>query len=376
MDRQQNFSLSPRLRQILTLLSGLLFAAMRLLTLPACKQGNMTVDAKADTTSHNFAFQIDTLGDGNSSVLNDVFIIDENNIWAVGEIYFKDASGQFNAPPYNVARWDGQKWNLIRVPTRIWNTNTFITAPLKTIIAFGSNDIWVTTGGQVIHYNGQNWGQWQFLFSDLNDNTFGGINKFWGITNSQSWGAGNKGNIFYFNGSSWQKLASGTTVDIQDIWGAVDAKTGQLTILAVGSYRAAIPQAKQLLHIQNNTVSTLSDAGLPFDLSGIWFTVGERYFVVGDGVYYSDVLGNPWQSDSSHPLLYKDAIRGLAENDIFITGSFGLVSHYNGMTWKHYTGSELPRFYGRYKAVSYKGNLLIAVGWLDEQAVILRGRRR
>ena len=372
----RNTLILRKLQQALPLLFFLLIAAKSLLILPACKPGNMAVDANADTTSHNFAFQIDTLGDGNSSLLNDVCIIDENNIWAVGEIYFKDVSGQFNDPPYNAARWDGQKWNLIRIPTRIWNTNTFITAPLKTIIAFGPNDIWVTTGGQVIRYNGQDWGQWQFLFSDLNDNTFGGINKFWGTSNSQLWGGGNKGNIFHFNGSTWQKLSSGTTVDIQDIWGAVDGKTGQQTILAVASYRAAVPQDKQLLRIQNNTVSILSDAGLPFDLSGIWFTVGERYFVVGDGVYYSDVLGNLWQSDSSHPLLYKDAIRGLAQNDIFITGSFGLVSHYNGATWKHYTGSELPPFYGRYKAASYKGNLLIAVGWFDEQAVILRGMRR
>jgi hypothetical protein len=187
---------------------------------------------------------------------------------------------------------------------------------------------------------------------------------------------GNLGAIVHYNGSSWRKLVSGTTVDIQDIWGAVDSKTGEPTILAVASFRAAIPQAKQLLRIQCNTVSTLSDTGLPFDLSGIWFIAAERYFVVGDGVYYSDVLGNFWQSDSTHPLLYKDAIRGIDKNDIFIAGSFGLVSHYNGVTWKHYTGSELPRFYGRYKAASYNGKLLVAVGWLDEQAVILRGLRR
>jgi hypothetical protein len=187
---------------------------------------------------------------------------------------------------------------------------------------------------------------------------------------------GTNGSITYYNGSTWQKLVSGTTVDIQDIWGAVDSKTGQSTILAVASHRAAVPQAKHLLRIQNNTGSILSDTGLPFDLSGIWFTVGERYFVVGDGVYYSDVLGNPWQSDSSHPLLHKDAICGPAQNDIFITCSFGLVSHYNGASWKHCTGGELPRLYGRYKAASYNGKLLVAVGWLDEQAVILHGVRR
>jgi hypothetical protein len=42
-----------------------------------------------DTTSHNFTWEIDTLGDGNSSVLRDVCIINDTCVWAVGEIYKK-----------------------------------------------------------------------------------------------------------------------------------------------------------------------------------------------------------------------------------------------------------------------------------------------
>lgn len=348
---------------------------MRLLTLPSCKQGNMAVDAKPDTTSHNFVFQIDTLGDGNSSVLNDVFIIDENNILTVGEIYFKDASGQFNAPPYNIARWDGQKWNLIRVPTRIWNTNTFITAPLKTIIAFGANDIWVTTGGQVIRYNGQDWGQWQFLFSDLNDNTFGGINKFWGISNSQLWGGGNKGNIFYYNGSNWQKLASSTTVDIQDLWGAVDSKTGQSTILAVASF-INYGRGLDLLQIQGTVVSKLDTVGLRIAQSSIWFTPGESFYIVGDGLFSKSKLTDVrWQLDGTQPSIYKRRIRGNAWNDVFVVGDFGLISHYNGMTWRHYLGKEISTFFGLWSSVAINGNMLVAVGEIDDRAIVLRGRR-
>lgn len=45
-----------------------------------------------DTTSHNFTWQTFTFGgDAGSSALFDVAIIDENNIWAVGEIYLKDS---------------------------------------------------------------------------------------------------------------------------------------------------------------------------------------------------------------------------------------------------------------------------------------------
>jgi hypothetical protein len=54
-------------------------------------------------------WEIDTLGspDG-SNWLYDVAIIDENNVWVVGEI--EDDSGKFNA-----AHWNGGEWELIRI---------------------------------------------------------------------------------------------------------------------------------------------------------------------------------------------------------------------------------------------------------------------
>ncbi len=48
-----------------------------------------------DTTSHNFTFQTWTFGgQAGSCTLYDVAIIDENDIWAVGEIYLLDSLGQ------------------------------------------------------------------------------------------------------------------------------------------------------------------------------------------------------------------------------------------------------------------------------------------
>lgn len=43
-----------------------------------------------DTTSHNFTWETFTFGGGSSSHFNDVAIINENNIWAVGEIHTED----------------------------------------------------------------------------------------------------------------------------------------------------------------------------------------------------------------------------------------------------------------------------------------------
>ena len=107
-----------------------------------------------DTTSHDFTWQIDILGDGNASRLNDVCIIDENDVWAVGKIYLKDSTGEFIYPPYNAVHWNGTQWELKKI-TVIYKGNAVV-APLYGVFAFSATDIW-TTSGTPIHGNGQKW---------------------------------------------------------------------------------------------------------------------------------------------------------------------------------------------------------------------------
>jgi len=59
-----------------------------------------------DSTTQNFTFQTYEFGDGySSSYLNDVWIFNENNIWAVGDI--SPENGETFA---NILRWNGNKW--------------------------------------------------------------------------------------------------------------------------------------------------------------------------------------------------------------------------------------------------------------------------
>ena len=68
-----------------------------------------------DTTSNSYTWQTFTFGGAASSYLNDVTIVDENNIWAVGNIFVYDSSGQVDQNIYNAVHWDGSKWELSRV---------------------------------------------------------------------------------------------------------------------------------------------------------------------------------------------------------------------------------------------------------------------
>ena len=372
----RNTLILRKLQQALPLLFFLLIAAKSLLILPACKPGNMAVDANADTTSHNFVFQIDTLGDGNSSLLNDVCIIDENNIWAVGQIHLKDALGNFT-PPYNIARWDGNKWSLQRLALPQYNfdcTIAFFSSALATAVyGFSPATVILTDGASVLKWSGSQISHYPCIpLPMLGD---GRIVKLWGTSENSFYAVGTKGIIFYYNGSSWQKLASGTTVDIQDIWGAVDGKTGQTTILAIASF-INYGRGLDLLQIQGTTASKLDTAGLRIAQSSVWFTPGQSVYVVGDGLFSKSKFTDArWQLDGTQPSIYKRRIRGNSWNDFFIAGDFGLLSHYNGMTWKHYQGEKFPSFFGLWSSVAVNGNMIVAVGEINDQAIGLRGKR-
>jgi hypothetical protein len=68
--------MSHRFIKILLTSSCPLFLVVCLCPLPACKKPTEPKAVPPDTTSHDFVFEIDTLGNGSSSVLNDVCIID------------------------------------------------------------------------------------------------------------------------------------------------------------------------------------------------------------------------------------------------------------------------------------------------------------
>lgn len=346
------------------------YIALRLVDTVVVDSALLTVPTM-DTTSHNFTWAIDTLGDGNSSVLRDIAIINDTCAWAVGEIYKRDSTGQFETTPYNAARWNGKQWELIRIQFRLdYGTSVIYSyMRIKSLFAVSPDDIWfVHNVGGVTRFKN---GQWVMMNFKLIDGP-GGANKIWGTDPSNLYFVADLGKITHYNGTSWQKIESGTTLPIQDIWGAKNKITGEWEILAVASNKY-LNEGKKFLRIIGNTVITLPDSGLPWSLSGIWFTPGRKYFIVGDGVYPGNNFIYTWQRDISFPAIYKNAIRGTGINNIAVSGSNGLVSHFNGVSWKHFINAELPYISGRYYSVSISEKILIAVGYIGNRAIIVKG---
>ena len=322
-----------------------------------------------DTTSHDFIFQIDTLGDGSSSSFSDVAIINDTCIWAVGAVYLKDSTGNIDPQPYNVAKWNGTRWELQRATVTYLGNK--INVPLEGIFAFSQTDIWLM-GGFPIHGNGTSWTLYQLQDMGLSVD----VSKAWGTSSSNIYFVGLNGSIAHYDGNTWIKIESGTSLQVQDVWGVAGATSADLKLFAVASSKYS-NQAKKVLQIQGVNATAFPDSGLFLSLSGIWFPKKGVKYIVGDGVFEQKELSqnlNWRRSTQGIPQNYTEAIRGIDINDIVAVGDFGEISHYNGLSWRSYLAqTSLPT--GSYWGVSIRGNVLCAVGFVGNRAIVLVGKR-
>jgi hypothetical protein len=92
------------------------------------------------------------------------------------------------------------------------------------------------------------------------------------------------GNIAHYNGTSWKKIESGTDLNINDIWGDYNEKTGEWEILAVAS-NYGTDLEKKILLIKDNVVINLPTSPQMWPLLTTWFIPNRQYYVAGAGIY-------------------------------------------------------------------------------------------
>ncbi len=312
-----------------------------------------------DTTSHNFTFQTWTFGEHSSSVLYDVAIINENNIWAVGEIYMKDSLGRPDPNSYNAVHWDGTEWKLKRIKTYS-ACSSIDYAPLKSIYAFAENNIVVTSGGGMWWFDGNKWN----AECSINPLLTGAINKLWGRSSNDLYAVGNGGNIAHYSNGSWRKIESGTTIDLLDVWGTPDGSIVWACGYDPGYYKTVLLQYKSKVIKKfyegspNNQINGFY-VGL-FD--GIWTDSDNiTYFINWGGIcsinfndFNNFKLFTPVLSDIGF------AMSASKKNNIFITGQHGLLAHFNGLSIKEYV--ELRNNKDYLYGINVKIDLVCSIG--------------
>lgn len=319
-----------------------------------------------DTTSHDFTFETFTFGGtAGSSTLYDVAIINENNIWAVGEILVADTSIN-GYTMYNAVHWDGINWELKLIPFT-GSCSAVMYPPIRSIWAFSETDIWFARGGSLVHFDGTNY------YNDCNMNSLltGSINKIWGSSSSDLYVVGNNGNIVHYNGTLWSQIESGTEVNINDVFGIIDNRSNERKVFCAASFVLQMGEHKILTIDQNNNVDSLHwDTGRR--VNSTWSKNGWIVYTSGGGVFNNK--SGRWKEEISIPLYYTNRIRGNGLNEIFAVGDFALLAHFNGADWRIYQDLlQLPLT--SFNSITVKENIISIVGYSGEKALVIIGNR-
>ncbi len=307
-----------------------------------------------DITSHNYTWETFEFGDHGNSVIRDISILDENNIWAVGEIYTNDSLNYNFDEPYSIARWNGSGWKLNKI---FIGTNTAINYN-RDIEIIDSNNIYIAAGS-LLKWDGKS-SKAQIIVSRLAlHHSNASIEKILCLSPSSIYGIGYEGTIVHYNGSSWQRIESGTNIPLLDI-----AANGDEIWINGYSY---LTGESILLNLKDNKVTKVWEQNTATEKEpyGIYissiFITNKDMFVDSDYGVFRNKLG----VDSSSKWIkstfrYDYKITGTASNDVYTVGDQGDTWHYNGLNWKQIYIDWSRN--SRLRCAAAKDNLLVSGG--------------
>lgn len=302
-----------------------------------------------DTTSHNFVWEMDTLG--THGLIRDVFAISDDDVWIVGEIHNyevdPDDTTQLKNIWYNAAHWDGIEWKLMNVPSVLFTGDTVHFAEMYAVFAFGSDNVWMfSETGAYSRWDGTSWST-QYVPARS-----GSILKIWGSSPTDIFFVGNNGSITHYNGTRSTEMESGTDIDLLDVWGTCESEVW------IAGWSRDVDESV-ILHYNGVKWSTFYEKE-PFDINvlptdrllgpitSVWQATDclDSLVVVGVwGAFQVPVSNNgsinwsyPWRWDIGvgDPMGFPFRVRGWGYNDVFVAGQRSSILHYNGSTWKNY----------------------------------------
>ena len=350
---------------------NLLLVAIFIIILNSCK--NNSTDPPnvngPDTTSHNFTWQIYPLGEL-ASALWDVTLLEYDKFLVSGNIAGPQSS---EGNTYNVVEFDNYDWKYRRIPSKLFDGQWGFPAILA-IFGFNRNNIWgFTDAGAYVKLQDTTW------TSEYVDERKGSIYSIWGPSPNQVYFAGTNGNITRLLNNEWQLLSTTTEVNLLDIWGN---KNGD-ELWACGHEGDYSKSA--LMRVNGDQAEIVwqfpdGNSNYPYEsyLNSLYFKNDHEILLTGNKSIYNhniktDVATKLEVQLSSFPL----QVKGSAENNIFVSGSDGMVLHYNGSTWMEYT--NLRNLNYRLRAISCLKDQVVILGYdyseVVQKGVVLIGNR-
>ncbi len=290
------------------------YFAVRVDSLGAAKDTSNTISIRTlGTTTHNYAWQTITMGEWQSA-LYDVWGTDENNVWAVGQITL---DGKY----YGALHYDGTNW----VPDS--------SVGGYAIYGFSANDIWVVGGG-VYHYDGNSWKRIDAVtvnYQDIILDTILYKNRayscLWGTSSTNLYFGSQRGRIVHWDGTKASLLPIYSEDGIVAMSGS-----DENNIYAVGwNYDRDI-----ILHYQNGLWSKeyLTQPAQKYAPQSVYSLNLKENYICGSGVEFG-YLGH-WGKTAIPVNAYLAKIGGNGANNVFTTGVYSMVLHFNGINWHVY----------------------------------------
>ena len=321
----------------------------------------------SDTSRHSFSWSQYQLGDF-SSYATDAAYVSDSCAWAVGLFLVADKPNPSDWSVYGAAKWDGAAWRYMPILASSYGTTELHSAEATSIYAFSENDIYISTLAG-LHRKSRDTFVQVAMFMDQPPPFVNQIKCIWGRDTTNIYCGGRTGAIYKVHGATWNRLETGTDLDIVDIYGAINPINGQEEIVAVAwSSDKATPPV--LLSIAGSTVTQISSEGVSGYLSGIWFDPGRKYITVGRNAYSKDesLSQSVWRGDdvSGASISPKYSIRGNSRDDFVVSTWGSEIVHFNGVDYKTWTFPSVTRF----QRTSFSGNRVAVAG---EGAGIGRG---
>lgn len=251
-------------------------------------------------TAYSWAAEIS----GSTVQLNDVFEVDENTAWAVGNtgtILKRTVAGWETIPAVN-------------------NNN------LNDVFFLDNNNGWaVGAAGTILYYNGTEW-------TAQTSGSTAVLNGVFFTSPANGYAIGNGGAALKFNGTEWTSISTGITVDIYAIHGLdenhvwVAGKSGNVSFFNGSSWSNSV--------IVNR------------DMLGIWALAADRVYTSAKAgrVYYFD--GSVWTEQTTGSTRDLNDICFIDESRGYAVGAQGTLVFFNGSIWGTIASGTTQNLFG------------------------------
>ena len=319
---------------------------------------NVTNLTTLSPTGNSFSWTKHYLGSTNInySYVNDIAIISENDIWAVGLFVLPDTNlaGYSN---YNAAHWDGTGWEY----KKLWfeAPGNYQSVPAITgILAFSHDNLFMMSEWGTTFYDGKN--------QSKTENGPYWTTTIWGSDSNNIYAGGYSGKIYHYNGTVWTLIETGTNLYVNNIYGDYNKRTKSYEIVAVCA-EYSLGFTSKIFKIEGEKATEISMQGISDWVLRGWLYPGKKIFVVGDGLYVKNMKDSEWSKDQDPSLITIYCIKGTRLNDVFAGGSYNRLFHFNGIEWE----MLMPEVsYSSYSRIKIKDNIVVASGLAGNQGLV------